>query len=53
LSGGELTRAEKDGKKHGTREAAGVGVLERGVVAGDRVEAVGERELGGVGEGET
>jgi len=42
----------EDGEEHGAGEAAGVGVLERGVVAGNNAEAAGEGEFGAMGEDE-
>lgn len=50
VEAGELTRADKDPGKHGPVQAAGVGVAQRRVVAGEQVEAVRKGELGAVRE---
>ena len=47
---GALQRAHEDAGEHGAVEAAGVGVAQGGVVAGEKVQAVGEEILGAVGE---
>lgn len=46
----EFAGAAKNGEEHGKGELPGVGVLERGVVAGEERETAGERVLGSMGE---
>ena len=48
---GEFAGAYEDSEEHGAGEAAGVGVTQRGMVAGEEAQAVGQGVFGSVGEG--
>ena len=50
VEAGEFEGFEEDFSEHGAVEAAGEGVAERGVVAAQQGEAVGELIVGAVGE---
>src|ERR1700761_2127199 len=51
VEAGKLSGAEEDAGEHGAVEPSGQGVAQRGMVAGEQAEAVGELVLGAVGEG--
>jgi hypothetical protein len=46
----QLSRPEEDPGEHGSIEAAGVGVAQRWVIGGKKMQAVWEKVLGSVGE---
>lgn len=48
----QFAGADEDPGEHGAVEAAGVGVSQRGVIAGEQVDAVGHGVFGGMGEAE-
>lgn len=48
---GQCARLLEDGQKHGPRQLAGVGVLQRRVIAGEQTHSVAQRVCGAVREG--
>jgi hypothetical protein len=48
---GEFSGADEDAREHRAVQAAGIGIAQRGMIAAEQVEAVGQRVFGGVGKG--
>ena len=50
IQASQFPGAHEDAGKHGAIEAAGVGIAQRGMIAAQQVQAIGQHVLGAMGE---